>query len=136
VIPGGATFTLDLRAPDDARRQAAAAEIFATLRDVAAVRQVTLTHRLRHVAPAVACDARLQATLAAAVASQGLPVVHLASGAGHDAMVMAKHCPMGMLFVRCLGGVSHHPDEFVSEADVALALRVMVEALKQERVLF
>jgi len=136
VIPGGATFTLDLRAPDDACRQAAAAEIFATLRDVAAVRQVTLTHRLRHVAPAVACDARLQAKLAAAVASQGLPVVHLPSGAGHDAMVMAKHCPMGMLFVRCLGGISHHPDEFVSEADVALALRVIVETLKQERVLF
>jgi allantoate deiminase len=136
VIPGSVTFTLDLRAPDDGLRQTAAAAIFAILRDVAATRHVTLAHRVRHVAPAVACDRRFQAQLTEAVENLDLPVIHLPSGAGHDAMVMANHCPMGMLFVRCRGGISHHPDEHVSEGDVALALRVMVEVIKKGRVLF
>jgi allantoate deiminase len=136
VIPGHVAFTLDLRAPDDALRHTAATAIFAALRHVAAARHVTVTHQLRHVAPAAACDPRLQASLAAAVEQLKLPVIHLPSGAGHDAMVMARHCPMGMLFVRCRGGVSHHPDEHVTEADVAAALHVMMEVLQEEGVLF
>jgi allantoate deiminase len=135
VIPGNVTFTLDLRAPDDALRQTAAVEIFARLRDVAASRQVTLAHRLRHVAPAVGCDPRLQARLAAAVASLNLPVIYVPSGAGHDAMVMARQCPMGMLFLRCRGGISHHPDEHVREGDVAVALRAIIEAVRTGSVL-
>jgi allantoate deiminase len=136
VIPRNVTFTLDLRAPDDSLRQTAAAAIFAMLREVAETRQVALAHRVRHVAPAVACDPRLQAQLAASVASLKLPVIHLPSGAGHDAMVMANHCSMGMLFVRCRGGISHHPDEHVCEEDVALALQAMIETVKKGRVLF
>jgi allantoate deiminase len=51
-------------------------------------------------------------------------------------MVMASLCPIGMLFVRCAGGVSHHPDESVQEADVAAALAVMERVLKDKKVLF
>ena len=49
----------------------------------------------------------------------------LPSGAGHDAMAIAALCPVGMLFVRCAGGVSHHPDESVEDDDVAVALDVL-----------
>ena len=52
----------------------------------------------------------------------GLRPARLPSGAGHDAAVMAAIAPVAMLFVRCAGGVSHHPGESVSEADVALAV--------------
>ena len=46
----------------------------------------------------------------------------LPSGAGHDAVTMARYTDVAMLFVRCAGGISHHPDESVTEADVALAI--------------
>jgi allantoate deiminase len=46
-------------------------------------------------------------------------------------MAMAALCPIGMLFIRCEGGISHHPDEQVTEADVAAALEVMTIALKR-----
>jgi allantoate deiminase len=76
-------------------------------------------------APAVAVDAQLAGVLAEAVADRGLPVVRLASGAGHDAVALCALTGVAMLFVRCAGGVSHHPDEAVDEADVAVALDVL-----------
>jgi N-carbamoyl-L-amino-acid hydrolase len=66
-----------------------------------------------------------------AVEARGLPVVELASGAGHDAGVLAAAgVDSGMLFVRSLnGGVSHSPDELSSDDDVALAVDVLADAL-------
>jgi allantoate deiminase len=74
--------------------------------------------------PAVPCTPALVERLAATVAEAGLPVRRLVSGAGHDAMTMASVTAIAMLFVRCRGGISHHPDESVEEADVALAIDV------------
>jgi allantoate deiminase len=53
----------------------------------------------------------------------------LASGAGHDAVVVSRLAPVAMLFVRCRGGLSHHPDEFVHRRDLAAALRIVVDFL-------
>jgi allantoate deiminase len=64
----------------------------------------------------------LTALLARAVDRSESPVHMMASGAGHDAMILAPHVPVAMLFLRSPGGVSHHPDENVLEADVAAAL--------------
>ena len=67
------------------------------------------------------------------IEARGLPVVDLASGAGHDAGVLAAAgVPSGMLFVRSLnGGVSHSPDELSSEEDVALATDALAGALQR-----
>jgi allantoate deiminase len=62
--------------------------------------------------------------LAAAAADAGHAAPRLASGAGHDAAMMAAVTPVAMLFVRCAGGVSHHPDESVRAEDVAVAIDV------------
>jgi allantoate deiminase len=75
--------------------------------------------------PAVAMDPGLTALLAAAVAAGGAPDVRLPSGAGHDAVALSELTATAMLFVRCAGGVSHHPDESVDPADVAVALDVL-----------
>jgi allantoate deiminase len=48
----------------------------------------------------------------------------MVSGAGHDAMIVAPHMPMAMLFLRSPGGISHHPDECVRVSDVRDALEV------------
>jgi len=129
VIPGECIFTLDVRAPEDALRGIAEQEIFQAMANLADGSRTHLEVRPLHAAPAIACDRRLQSLLADAVGAAGWPVLHLPSGAGHDAMAMAALCPVGMLFVRCADGISHHPDESVTEADVAVALEVMVSAL-------
>jgi allantoate deiminase len=79
-----------------------------------------------HELSACPCDANLIDLLAATMADEGLPERRLASGAGHDAMVMASLCPTAMLFIRCAGGISHNPAEAVKVADVEIALRVML----------
>jgi allantoate deiminase len=55
----------------------------------------------------------------------------LPSGAGHDAIAIAERWPSAMLFVRCAGGISHHPAESVTEDDVAQALRAFSLAVRQ-----
>jgi allantoate deiminase len=130
VIPGRCVFSIDLRAARDATRDAAELDIRAALETVAREQGVAAAIVALHAAPAVGCDARLQAHLAAAVAGAGLPVVRLPSGAGHDAMAVAALCPIGMLFLRCTGGISHHPDEAVRRDDVACALDVLERALR------
>ena len=81
-------------------------------------------------APATPMDAELTDLLATAVAEQGLPNVRLPSGAGHDAVALAELTRTAMLFVRCAGGISHHPDESVEPADVAVAIDVLDRFLR------
>ncbi len=130
VIPGEAAFTIDLRAPEDHVRIEAQAELDRTLAAIADRERVRLTIARTHEAPAVQCCPRLQRLLAAATRDAGHRVIHLPSGAGHDAMAIADLCPVGMLFVRCAGGISHHPAEHVTTDDIAVALDVLTRTLR------
>jgi allantoate deiminase len=133
VIPGECVFSIDVRAPDDGERASAERTILHHIERAARDHGVAHSVAIMHEAPAVACDERLQAALALGLQACGLPVIHLPSGAGHDAMAVAALCPVGMLFVRCAGGISHHPDECVTEADVAHSLDVLTHVLRHLR---
>jgi allantoate deiminase len=125
VVPGAAVATLDVRHADDAVRAAAVAELEARAGAIAAARGVELRWDARMQTPAVALDAELSDLLAATAEALGVPVVRLPSGAGHDAVALHAITRTAMLFVRCAGGISHHPDESVEAADVAVALDVL-----------
>ena len=116
VVPGRVVASLDVRHPEDAVREAAAAALGAAGPDEFVVLQDN---------PATPCDPALTDRLAAAA---GGDVLRLVSGAGHDAVMLSHVAPVAMLFVRCAGGLSHHPGESVAEADVAAALDAL-EAL-------
>jgi allantoate deiminase len=122
VIPARAQLSLDARHGDDGVREAAVAALREAADALAATRGVTVQWRARASMAAVLLDPALTERLATAVAAAGLAVERLPSGAGHDAAMMATLAPAAMLFVRCRGGISHHPDESVEEADVAAAL--------------
>jgi acetylornithine deacetylase/succinyl-diaminopimelate desuccinylase-like protein len=115
VIPARVALSVDVRAPDDERVEQVAAVVQAELR---------LTR-------AVAMSSGLRAALLEQLAARGLPAVELASGAGHDAGVLAAAgVPAAMLFVRSLnGGISHSPDEHSADEDVELAVEVLTGAL-------
>jgi len=127
VIPQDVEFTIDLRSGVDATRIAAVQALRAECTAIAARRRVTLGFDPFFELKAAPCDAALQRRLARAIEDRGLPVTHLPSGAGHDAMEFPAVCPIAMLFVRCgNGGISHHPSETMTAHDAELATEVLL----------
>jgi allantoate deiminase len=131
VVPGAAVASLDVRHGDDAVRGPAVRGLRAEAEAIAARRGLDLAWAPRLEAPAVAADGVLTAHLSGAIEAAGLPVTRLTSGAGHDAVALAALTGVGMLFVRCAGGLSHHPDESVDADDVAVALEVLGDTLER-----
>jgi allantoate deiminase len=129
VIPGEASLTLDLRHPRDAQRRAAVTQLREKAFAIARRRKTRLTFEVIHEAGAADCCTKLTALLAQAVRQHQNAVPRLPSGAGHDAAVMAGITPVAMLFIRCKGGISHHPDESVSLKDVRTSLQVLNDFL-------
>src|SRR5205085_1693962 len=113
VIPGEVQLTLDVRHAQDSVRNRAVDKLSQEGDAIAAARRIALEWELVHEAAAVQCDARLSSILENALGAYQPQVLRLSSGAGHDAVALAAVTPVAMLFVRCRGGVSHHPDEFV-----------------------
>ncbi len=122
VIPGRVTFTLDLRHPSDANRASASEAVLALAEKTAERRKLAVEIRPVSERAAVSCSPRVIALLRKAI---GDGAVEVASGAGHDGVYMSEITDVGMLFVRCKGGISHHPAESVTAADVGVALDVL-----------
>jgi allantoate deiminase len=130
VIPGEAALSLDIRGPDDAQLAALLSDLLAQGEAIARRRGVEFEASEYYAINATACDDRLQQALSAAVTQVQGRSLSLPSGAGHDAIAIAERWPTGMLFVRCAGGISHHPAEAVSQPDVAHAVRAYLLAVQ------
>lgn len=122
VIPGEVTLTLDIRGPNDQPLDALLSRLLASAQEIAARRHLQFSAEEFYRIAATACDSELQRVLSEAVQEVQGCSVSLPSGAGHDAIAIAECWPSAMLFVRCKGGISHHPAESVTTDDVALAI--------------
>ena len=131
VIPGLVWFTVDIRSPDDAIRVRFGEELFARLDAAACTRGLSIAVETVMTAPAVPCDPALTEVLAGLVARRQPDCPRLVSGAGHDAVALADVMDVAMLFVRCRDGLSHHPEEFASTADLATAVDVLADFLAE-----
>jgi OHCU decarboxylase len=131
VVPGACRLSLDIRAASDAVRLAAVDDVLAGISAICERRQVGLSVFKLLEADAAPCAPRLMDQLGAAVRRAGLPRFDLPSGAGHDAMQMAKITDVAMLFTRCgNGGISHNPLETMTADDADLAARVLLDFLQ------
>ena len=130
VIPAQASFTIDLRSPRDPTRFGALAQLKQTFAEIARRRGVGLTIEGFYDEAAATCAPAFRAGLARSIQRQGLSIMELPSGAGHDGLAMIHLCPIGMLFVRCAGGISHNPAESVTVTDVGVALAVLTDFLR------
>ncbi len=133
VIPGQVRLTLDIRGPNDRGVNDLLTRLLAEAEAIATRRGITFAAEGFYRIKATACDSALQQCISQSI-SQSISQVQgrclaLPSGAGHDAIAMAECWPVGMLFVRCKGGVSHHPDESVTSSDVAVAIQAYLEAV-------
>ena len=130
VIPGRCELSIDIRAGDDATRDAAIADVLASIDGIAARRGVRteIVEIGRHAA--APCAPEMQSALAQAIRRAGIEPFRLVSGAGHDAAMLAGLTDIGMLFVRCgNGGISHSPLETVTAEDADVAARVLLDVL-------
>ena len=131
VIPGVVEFTIDIRSPSDSVRRRASKGLLSSLRAIATRRKVKIKAEIYQENPAVALDPSVIDAVAEAISACGHEPIRLASGAGHDAMIMQKLCPSGMIFLRCKDGISHNPAESITVADADLGVRVLLETVRR-----
>ena len=129
VIPGLVTLSLDVRHQDDAVREQACRQLQEQASSTGTARGISPGWHTLQQHRTVPCSPRLTQLLAQAIEAAKYPVYSLPSGAGHDAVAMSDLAEIAMLFVRCKGGISHHPAESVAPEDVAAAIEVLEQFL-------
>ncbi|EWG98768.1 M20 family metallo-hydrolase [Halomonas sp. BC04] len=129
VIPSEVEFTLELRSPDSEERLAGRRKILASLAGIAKERGLELMTSMNYEAEGVTCADWLVRALEQACREEGQPTRRLFSGAGHDGLAMNDLTDIGMLFLRCKGGLSHHPDEAILAEDAGAGTRVIMHLL-------
>lgn len=127
VIPGSVEFTLDVRDADEEVRRHFCARIASELQSQMSKRGLALRIEILLESPPVACSASLTAALESLVFLRQDRCPRLISGAGHDAVALSEVADVAMLFIRCRDGLSHHPDEYATPEDIALAAQILAE---------
>ncbi|HEY1792467.1 MAG TPA: allantoate amidohydrolase [Opitutaceae bacterium] len=129
VIPAGAELSLDVRHPGDTARRRALRRLRGLGAAIARRRRLRFQMRATQDNGSVPCAPSLTRRLRKSVRRVQGRSIDLPSGAGHDGVVLSSAMDIAMLFVRCRGGLSHHPDEHVSGADLRTALDIVVDFL-------
>ncbi len=130
AIPSQVDFTIDLRHPKFDTLKKLRDALRTQLRVIAAKRQLNLQIEYLQESTEARCDRKAKALIARSVSKIQKRAPELLSGAGHDALKIAQTCPIGMLFIRCQDGLSHHPEEHVSPEDIRDALEAWIETIK------
>ena len=129
VVPASATFTIDLRHTDNAVLVEAEQRTHAFLAAAAADEGCTVETRSLARFDPVAFDDRVVGTVELAAAAHGHSVMRMPSGAGHDAQMLARVCPTGMVFVPSVDGLSHNPAEYTTPADLEAGANVLLRVM-------
>ena len=126
VIPGNVVAIFDIRSGSERARARLVETLKAGVQEIADRRHLDLTIATTREVATTLCHPVIQDQLAQAVCALGAEPLRLGSGAGHDGQAMAKLCPIGMVFVRCRGGISHNPTEHASPRDLGLAIAALI----------
>ena len=136
VVPGQCRFTLDMRAPNNPQRDSLVDDVKAQLAAICERRGLRYVLEETERASAAPSDPAWQARWERTVSALGVPLHHMPSGAGHDAMKLHKAMPQAMLFVRGQNsGISHNPLESSTSDDMQLsveAFQLLLNNLKNE----
>ena len=126
VIPANVVVIFDIRSGSETARARLVETLKAGVRAIADRRHLGLTITSTREVATTPCHPRVQDAIADSIRALGGEPFRLGSGAGHDGQAMAKLCPIGMLFVRCRGGISHNPMEYASPRDLGLAIAALI----------
>jgi beta-ureidopropionase / N-carbamoyl-L-amino-acid hydrolase len=129
VVPGRAELWVDVRGIDGASLAETAAAITAAAERIADREGTRITVETISADVPVPMHPTVIAAIESACRRLGVPYRRMPSGAGHDAMNMARIAPAGMIFIPCRGGISHNPDEYAAPADIVRGMDVLTETL-------
>lgn len=129
TIPGRLTFTVDLRHHHDQQIAAMEQQVEERLERIARERGLKVRIDRHWLSPATPFDAECVAAVQQAVDGLGYPQQSIVSGAGHDAILLARYCPTAMVFIPCVGGLSHNEAEDVLPEDVCQGADVLLNAV-------
>jgi N-carbamoyl-L-amino-acid hydrolase len=129
VVAARATLTVDLRNTDESVLQDAERRLAAEVARLAAAEGVTVTSRRLARFEPVEFDERIVALVERTATAQGLSTHRMPSGAGHDAQMLARMCPTGMIFTPSVKGISHNPAEHTDAADLEAGANVLLHVL-------
>lgn len=129
TIPGRLTFTVDLRHHHDQQIAAMEQQVEERLERIARERGLKVRIDRHWLSPATPFDAECVAAVQQAVDGLGYPQQSIVSGAGHDAILLARYCPTAMVFIPCVGGLSHNEAEDVLPEDVSQGADVLLNAV-------
>jgi allantoate deiminase len=130
VIPHTAELTVDFRCGPSEDFTRLRPLVARTVERVAAGERLEASVEFTDMDPPVALDPALIEELERSARAEGAGSRRMASGAGHDAMLIANHVPTGMVFVPSRGGISHSPDEFTEPEHCDLGVRVLARTLE------
>jgi len=131
AVPGTATLMLEVRSDSDAVLDSFPETLMAGLADDLAALRLTATATPVSRARPTACSPEVMHAIEAAAGRLGYASMRLPSGAGHDAVYMAPTGPIGMVFIPCLGGRSHCPEEWIEPAQLLDGTRVLYETVRE-----
>ncbi len=129
VVPGEVFFMIDLRHPDGAALDEMEKGVRAALPEVCAPLGLTFTEQRIWEQPAVRFNADCVAAVRRAAELSGYSARDVVSGAGHDAAYISRVAPSAMIFIPCLGGISHNEAEFSSKEQCAKGAQVLLQAV-------
>jgi len=129
VIPGRATFTVEIRDLSQSRIDGIDARILRRFAEIGSDEHVTIKCTAPEVSKPALTSPQFRQVIHEAASDAGLRAMELPSGAGHDAQNVARFAPIGMIFVPSRAGISHSPQEFTAPEDVANGAEVLYRAL-------
>ena len=129
VVPASATMTVDLRNTDEASLQLAEEQLRLGVAAIAEDEDVTVESRSLARFEPVEFDGRVVEQIEQLAEQTGLSTKRMPSGAGHDAQMMARICPTGMIFVPSLDGISHNPAEHTDEKDLIAGAQLLSDTM-------
>jgi allantoate deiminase len=129
TIPGRVTFSLDIRDVDADRQRRSAAEIVARIRSTCLRRGARLDARLLADTSAVVLPDWVRSEITEAARERGVPYRVLTSGASHDAQMVNRLVPTGMIFVPSRQGLSHVPEEWTDPAQIAVGTDLLLATM-------
>lgn len=129
VIPGRVTFSVDIRSASDDRIDAVERALHEASSSARARRGVRVRIERLEDRPPIPMDRAMRAAIGRAIESIGKRAIDVPSGAGHDAMCLARVSPAGMIFVPSIGGRSHVPDEATAQSDLELGVAALAASI-------
>ena len=129
VVPGYVQFTVDMRNTDADTLDRLHAEVLDTIKKITAETETTFEFKEIFKDPPIPMDAGIMDIIEKACENQGVKYMKIHSGAGHDAQIMSRIAPVGMIFVPSKNGISHNPDEFTEPSQLEKGAEILEEAL-------